>query len=110
MTQPRPSNWNTSDRRSRLPADWPKIRKRVLRRDHYECQWKMPDSGDICGQAATDVDHIRRGDDHRETNLRSLCGPHHRQKSSSEGAQAAKAKRRKIAKRYVRTEEHPGLM
>jgi hypothetical protein len=70
----------------------------------------MPDSGDICGALATDVDHIKNGDDHRDSNLRALCGPHHRQKSSREGAQAANANRRKIAQRFVRDEDHPGLM
>jgi hypothetical protein len=59
---------------------------------------------------ARDVDHIRAGDDHSEGNLRCLCADHHNFKSSQEGAAAAKAKRRRIAKRYVRTEEHPGLL
>lgn len=107
----RRSNWSNSDRRSRLPADWDKRRRRVLKRDQHLCQWRLSDDAtDICGQHATDVDHIRPGDNHADDNLRSLCGPHHRQKSSSEGAAAAKAKRRQIAKKYVRTEEHPGLI
>ena len=105
----RPSNWNNSDRRSRLPPDWEKIRKRVLRRDQSMCQEKVAE-GDICGQHATDVDHIRPGDDHSDGNLRSLCGPHHRAKSSSEGAKALKAKRTKISKSFTRVEEHPGLL
>lgn len=71
---------------------------------------ELPDQGGICGEYATDVDHIRPGDDHQESNLRSLCGPHHRQKSSSEGAQALKAKRTRISKKFVTTEDHPGLL
>jgi hypothetical protein len=69
----------------------------------------MPEGG-ICGDRATDVDHIRPGDDHRDENLRSLCGPHHRRKSSSEGAQAAKAKRQQIRRKFKRVEAHPGLL
>jgi 5-methylcytosine-specific restriction protein A len=107
---PRRSNWSNSDRRSRLPPDWEKIRKRVLRRDNRECQQELPDGGGICGEYATDVDHIDAGDDHRESNLQALCGPHHRSKSSREGAQALKAKRTKISKRFVITEEHPGMI
>lgn len=71
---------------------------------------ELPDEGGICGEYATDVDHINAGDDHSEKNLRSLCGPHHRAKSSSEGAAALKAKRTKISKRLVITEDHPGLL
>ncbi|MFJ6183754.1 hypothetical protein [Streptomyces sp. NPDC092295] len=43
-------------------------------------------------------------------NLRSLCSYHHRIKSSQEGAAAANAKRRAIAKRFQLTEQHPGLL
>ena len=70
----------------------------------------MLDSGDLCGAYATDVDHIKNGDDHRDENLRSLCGQHHREKSSREGAEAANVKRRKIAQRFIRTEDHPVLL
>ena len=115
---PRRSNWSSSDRRSRLPSDWELIRKRVLRRDSpngsdwrlAQCQYEIPGTDDICGMTANQVDHIVPGDDHRDSNLQSLCEMHHRRKSSSEGAAAVKANRRKIAKRYVRTEEHPGLL
>jgi 5-methylcytosine-specific restriction endonuclease McrA len=73
------------------------------------CQWKFEDET-LCLDRATDVDHIVPGDDHSLTNLRSLCGRHHRFKSSQEGAHAAAAKRRQIAKKFQRVEEHPGLM
>ncbi|MET8111195.1 hypothetical protein [Streptomyces prasinus] len=43
-------------------------------------------------------------------NLRSLCSYHHQAKSSREGAAATHAKRRRIAKRFKRTEQHPGLL
>jgi 5-methylcytosine-specific restriction enzyme A len=59
---------------------------------------------------ATDVDHIRPGDDHSESNLRSLCGFHHQKKSSHEGGAAMAAKRRDIEKKFRRQEAHPGLL
>jgi 5-methylcytosine-specific restriction protein A len=68
------------------------------------------DSGLRCSEYATDVDHIRPGDDHSEANLRSLCEWHHQQKSSREGAAALAAKRRKIEQRFRRNEAHPGLL
>lgn len=99
-------NWANSDRRSRLPADWPAIRRRVLKRDGYRCT--HTDEGVRCSQPATDVDHIVRGDNHTESNLRSLCSGHHRTKSSSEGGAASAASRREIRSRFRRVEPHPG--
>lgn len=101
--------WKNSTRRDRLPPDWSRTVKRIMRRDNRMCQWRL-DDGTLCLAYATDVDHIRRGDDHRDSNLRALCGMHHQRKSSQEGGQAAAAKKRRIAKRYLRTEEHPGLI
>lgn len=73
------------------------------------CLWELPD-GTICLDSATDVDHIRPGDDHREHNLQSLCYMHHARKSASEGGQAVWAKKKAMAKRFQRTEDHPGLL
>ncbi|MEU7030061.1 HNH endonuclease [Streptomyces sp. NPDC046275] len=102
-------NWSSSDRRERLPADWPRIRIRILRRDGHRCTHR-DQYGERCEELATDVDHIVPGDDHQETNLRALCGFHHQAKSSREGALALAARRRRISKRFKRTEAHPGLM
>lgn len=99
--------WTNSTRRDRLPSDWPRIRRRVLRRDQGLCQWKLDEGR--CLAPATDVDHIRPGDNHDESNLRSLCYDHHQFKSSQEGAAAAKAKRRQIQKKFRRVEDHPGM-
>jgi 5-methylcytosine-specific restriction protein A len=99
--------WEGSDRRSRLPGDWPARRAHVLARDGYMCQHVRLDTGRICALRATDVDHIRHGDDHSEANLQALCDWHHKKKSGSEGGKAsaeARAKRAK-ANAYV----HPGL-
>lgn len=59
---------------------------------------------------ATDVDHIRPGDDHSYANLRALCSWHHQKKSSSEGGEAKAFAQRRIAKRFLRVEQHPGLL
>ena len=103
------ASWAGSDRRSRLPADWPTIRKRILRRDGHRCTARM-DDGRRCKAQATEVDHIRRGDDHRDSNLRSLCSWHHGKKSAQEGAQASWAKKRRIEQKFNREERHPGLL
>ncbi|WSJ69057.1 HNH endonuclease [Kitasatospora sp. NBC_01302] len=102
-------SWTTSDRRLRLPPNWPQIRRRVLARDGHRCT-ATDHYGVRCPEAATDVDHIRPGDDHREANLRSLCGWHHRVKSSREGAAAKAAARRRHDRRFRRAEDHPGLL
>ncbi|MCW2898500.1 MAG: hypothetical protein JWO67_765 [Streptosporangiaceae bacterium] len=92
--------WSTSSRRQELPRDWAQIRRRVLRRDHYQCQ--QPG----CNDQATDVDHVSDPDDHDDANLQSLCADHHRAKTLNE-AQAAMAATRARA-RHPR-EQHPGL-
>ncbi len=84
--------WEGSNRRAELPADWPQIRARIIERDRGRCQWPDPDSPyraadgtAICGARGTDVDHRTPGNDHRDTNLQLLCGPHHARKSAAEG-------------------------
>lgn len=103
------SNWRGSDRRERLPANWPTIRKRILKRDNYRCRWRLT-TGGRCNDTATDVDHIERGDDHRDENLQSLCEYHHRIKSGQEGAEARAAIWRKNNQKFRRVERHPGLL
>lgn len=49
------------------------------------------------------VDHIRRGDDHREENLRTLCVDHHTEKTQGESAEA-----QALPPIQKRTEPHPG--
>lgn len=100
------SNWGSSDRKSRLPDDWEQIRKVVLTRCGNRCQQTLP-SGARCYQPATDVDHIRRGDELGEnySNLQGLCGEHHREKSTREGNER-KAELRALLKRPE--EQNPG--
>lgn len=96
--------WDGSTRRARLPADWPRIRRRIIRRDRA-CVWPMSD-GTVCGGQGTDVDHIVPNDDHSDSNLRLLCTWHHQRKSSSEGGRAAALVRVRTARP---TPTHPAL-
>ncbi|MFF0746578.1 HNH endonuclease signature motif containing protein [Streptomyces sp. NPDC004111] len=93
-------NWGSSNRKSRLPANWQKIRKQVIERD-VVCQ--------ICRvRIAVIADHIKpMTDDHRLEALQGLCDPCHRQKTAREGA-AARAAIRKPGRRRP-PEPHPGL-
>ena len=101
--------WRGSDRRARLPDNWESLRKQVHRRDRSQCQVRM-DSGRLCLEPAIDVDHIRRGDDHRLENLRCICDWHHRRKSSQEGGNEFQRRLSKSKASFRRTETHPGLL
>jgi 5-methylcytosine-specific restriction protein A len=102
--------WSTSNRKSRLPADWPQRCKVILKRDGYRCQHVRYDTGAKCGAYANQCDHKDqdRSWDHSYANLQSLCEHHHSVKSSSEGGNAAAkaAARRRDAKKR----RHPGLL
>lgn len=93
--------WTNSDRKSRLPASWPKIRARILVRDPV-CK--------ICNvRPSAFCDHIvAKADDHSDEGLQGLCGPCHDQKSSREGNQAQRANPRPGRARPA--EPHPGLL
>src|SRR5690606_1828016 len=93
------SNWKGSNRSVELPPNWYSIRRRVLRRDPA-CRV------DGCSSPSTEVDHIRPGHDHSESNLRGICSFHHRRKSSMEGVNQ-RAKLRKLRRRPE--QRHPGL-
>ena len=104
--------WDTSDRRTRLPKDWPQRRQNVFKRDGYRCTWMDIEDGRKVRCEATDnleCDHIIRGDDHSLENLRTLCTFHHAIKTNIEGHEALAAKRREIKQRFRRTEKNPGL-
>ncbi|MFD6636753.1 HNH endonuclease [Micromonospora chalcea] len=101
--------WQNSDRRDRLPPDWPAIRRRILARDGHRCRFTNT-YGERCKEAAVDVDHIENNDDHSDRNLRAACEWHHDKKSGAEGAAARAAAIRRASKKFQRTEVHPGLL
>lgn len=93
--------WSSSDRRSRLPPDWPRRRARILRRDGYRCQLRY----DGCRGIATEVDHIDQDDNHADDKLQAVCAPCHAVKTQREAADARAA----IRDRGRRAPEaHPG--
>lgn len=96
--------WSTSDRRDRLPHDWPKLRAQTRKRAGGRCEWVLPE-GRRCPTPGTDCDHVIPGDDHALTNLQWLCGPHHRVKTTQDN-QAAQALRQALRTRP--TDTHPG--
>lgn len=96
--------WESSDRRARLPANWPTLVARVKKRDGGRCTWRLP-SGARCPRPGTDVDHRAPGDDHRLSNLQLLCHHHHEKKTLRE----AFAGRRKAKTTRRPPERHPGV-
>lgn len=96
--------WEGSTRKARLPADWAARRRRVLARDGWRCV-AVDDTGARCSLAATDVDHVKRGDDHSEDNLQSLCPWHHGKKSAHEGVEARRPRPARLRPR----EPHPAF-
>lgn len=92
-------SWASNVRRKELPPGWVSvIRPRILRRDRYTCQQ--------CGAPANQVDHIRRGNDHSDSNLQALCEKCHRRKTAREGKEARYGLAPRRGKRF---EPHPGM-
>jgi 5-methylcytosine-specific restriction endonuclease McrA len=82
-----PAPWLGSDRKSRLPADWPRRRLRIIRRHGGICH--------VCEEpGATEVDHLVAGDDHRDANLAPIHRACHLAKSAAEGVAARRGRPR----------------
>lgn len=98
--------WKDSNRRQRLPDNWPVLRAQVIMRAGGICEEVKHSRGTRCTNPGVDVDHIEPGDDHSLGNLRLLCRWHHKAKSSAEGNEAKQAKRVKARRQ---PERHPGV-
>jgi hypothetical protein len=99
-----PGKWQGSDRRQRLPDNWPTLAREVHKRSGWQCEFKLP-SGRRCPRRADGgVDHIQNDDNHDLKNLRDTCHHHHGKKSSQEGA-TAKAEIAELKRRPA--EQHP---
>ena len=97
------SKWDSSRRRQELPANWSRLRRQVLRECGGRCEIRLAG----CVGEASEVDHIRRGDDHSRANLRGACRRCHALKSSAEG-NARSAELRRLKRRPEG--RHPGAM
>lgn len=102
--------WASSDRRSELPPDWDRLRRETLERDSYRCVWpgRWKPLPQRCNRPATDVDHVRRGNDHSARNRQSLCHGHHAAKTARESAEVRAEQQAKL-KFPVQYPRHPGL-
>ena len=97
--------WSTSNRRERLPDNWPAIRRAVKSRAKGRCEATTHAKG--CGGWGTDADHITPGDDHTLDNLQWLSGACHRAKTAAETTARNHAR---TEARTRPTEQHPGRM
>ena len=92
--------WYSSRRRGRFNPDWPRVRKMILERDGYACQWPIVDGlglPSVCLAPARQVDHKRRAvngvDDDSPSNLWALCDYHHQVKTDEESAEQRRVNR-----------------
>jgi 5-methylcytosine-specific restriction endonuclease McrA len=90
-----------SEGRPKLPAEWHRLRRRVLRSASRCAQ---------CGGVGPfDVDHVvprSRGGTDVPSNLRALCRPCHASKTAAEGH----ARARELRERRLRPRDrHPGV-
>ena len=74
--------WATSDRRSRLPNDWPKRVAQTKARAKGKCQAVTHEPE--CDGIGRECDHIRAGDDHSLANLQWLSTPCHKAKTQAD--------------------------
>jgi 5-methylcytosine-specific restriction protein A len=92
--------WENSDRRSRLPPNWPTLVAQVKRRARGRCEATHHAPG--CLGRGRDVDHIVQGDDHSLANLQLLSIPCHMRKTRLDNGYSSSVK--------APTEQHPGRL
>lgn len=97
--------WQTSDRRHRLPADWPVRRSAVKARAHGRCEALVHEPE--CDGIGTQCDHVIPNDDHSLANLQWLSDPCHLAKTLREAAAASAAARARATRPR---EQAPGLI
>ncbi len=84
----RPAWRDASTRKATLPADWRTRRLAILERDDHRCQCEgcaRCTGGTPCRAPGIECDHIGDRLDHSPANLRAICVPCHRHKTSKRG-------------------------
>lgn len=90
-THPGRTRW----RRTPMPPGWARTRRRILHRDPTcQCPGCPRCTNQPCAAPSTDCDHIHDHDNHTDHNLRGLCQPCHRHRTSN---QATRARRNQAA-------------
>ena len=72
------SRWGNTTRRR--PKGWANTRARILKRDNHHCY--------VCGQPATEVDHIDNLGSEADNNLAAICNPCHTTKTLREAQES----------------------
>ena len=105
MATRKTSGWQArpTDRRATLPGNWKTLRRQCFERDGWRCVAIRSDTGRRCISPARECDHINDRDDHRLSNLRSLCVWHHNLHTAQQAADARKRKNPQMRK-------HPGVL
>ena len=102
-----PGGWANSNRRARLPSDWPMRRHAVMVRANGVCEYIDEDTNLRCVFNGSECDHKIHGDNHELDNLQWLCSMHHGIKSSAEGNDAKREHRMRFTRK---PEKHPGIL
>lgn len=102
--------WEGSTRADRLPSWWPVTVRRIIKRDPTCLCTGCPKCAGLAGEPpcfrpSQEVDHIDRGDNHKDDNLRGICRPCHGRKSALEGVEAREEKKKPSS---FFGEKHPG--
>lgn len=96
-------SWTTSDRRKRLPNNWPHLITQTRNRAKGQCQATRHHPK--CDGQGSECDHITPGDNHTLSNLQWLNHHCHKMKTQAEVA-ANNTRRATMRKRPE--EKHPG--
>lgn len=68
----------------KLPRNWNRLVRKVMRRCGRRCEWKHAHFGVGCSREASMVVHVGKKDDHSLGNLLGLCTWHAAQKAALE--------------------------
>lgn len=104
------AHWRGSDRKQRLPPNWPTLRRQAKERAGGICE--MVAHGYRCTEVGTDADHIEPSGSDDLSNIQWLCRKHHLQKTGRDShhlrRKKIKAAKARFEKRFGHQEVHSG--